>query len=223
MRILCIGDSLGLPRENVEYESVWFYKLQNYFPEYEFISQFERGLLIQKALDNFDTYYTFYCSDIIIIQTGICDCAPRYIVEKGISIRIVKKLFTIFGLTKFYWKIIKLRGRKPSCVETPIDVFSTKYNELVLRFIKGGAKRIYLITIGHVAESVVKKSPYINNNVDKYNREIRQISTKYPEIVRVISPLDRVDESYFVDGYHGNAQGMDVVYNSLKTELSKVR
>lgn len=66
MRILCIGDSLGLAREEVRYEDTWFYKLQQEFSDHEFIGQFERGLLISKVYENYDCYYTFYSPDVVI-------------------------------------------------------------------------------------------------------------------------------------------------------------
>lgn len=219
MRILCIGDSLGLPREGVIYEDTWFYKLQKYFSQYEFIEHFERRLHITKALENFNSYYIFYPSDIIILQIGICDCAPRYIIEEKLSIRIIQIIFYKLGLLKLFWKIVKLRGRNPQRVDTPVHIFSENLNKLILNFIDKGAKLIILVKIGHVAESVQKRNLHINENVNKYNTEIEHIKEKYPQNVVIINPLEKVDENYFVDGYHCNAQGMDLVYNSIKTEL----
>lgn len=222
MRILCIGDSLGLPREGVTYEDTWFYKLQKYFSKHEFLEQFERKLHITKALDNFYSYYVFYPSDIIIIQLGICDCAPRYIIEEKLSTRIIQTIFYKLGLLKLFWKIVKLRKRSPHRVDTPIHIFSDNMNRLISNFINHGVKHIILVKIGHAAESVLNRNIYINENINKYNREIEHIKAKYPQKIVIVNPLEKIDENYYVDGYHCNAQGMDVVFSSLKTELENI-
>lgn len=221
MRIYCIGDSLGLPREGVTYEDTWYYKLKQSYPEHDFVEHFERGLLISTALSNYDNYFVFYPSDVVIIQTGICDCSPRYINENKFSVTIVKKLFRKLGLIDFFWKLVKIGGRNPKCVDTPIDKFSADYDKLISKFINSGVRHIFLIKIGHATESVVKKNKYINENVDKYNEIIENIKEKYRNKIDVIDPLDKIDESLFVDGYHCNAKGMDLVFNYLKKELEK--
>lgn len=223
MRVLCIGDSLGLPREGVSYEDTWFYKLKCNYPQTEFVSQFERRLLIDKAFSNFDSYYIFYPSDIVIIQTGICDCSPRYIIEEKLYVQILKSLCNKLGIIDYFWKIVKLRGRKENCVYTPINIFSEKFDMLVSKFIDSGVKHIIVVKIGHAAESVTKKSLYFNNNVDKYNDAIDRLRSKYPGVLIVVNPLNDLDDSNYVDGYHCSAKGMNVVYNSLKTELEKIQ
>lgn len=219
MRVLCIGDSLGLPREDVSYEDTWFYNLKKEFPHIEFVDYFERRLHIYKALSNFDNYYVFYPSDVVVIQVGICDCSPRYVLEESLVVKLLIIFFSIIHLKHLFWKIVKLRGRRQNCVDTPIDVFYAKFDSLITKFIGNGVKQIILVKIGHVSESVVNKNKYINNNVEKYNRVIDRLREKYPTIIGVIDPLDQVDDSLFVDGYHCNKKGMELVYVSLRAEL----
>lgn len=221
MRVLCVGDSLGLPREECPYECTWFYKLKCEFPGFEFVDFFERRLHANKALSNFDSYYAFYPSDIVIIQTGICDCAPRYINEERMIIRVILSLFRKFGMINLFWKVVKLRGRKPSCVDTPMDVFTDSFCKLITKFIYNGVKFIILVKIGHATDSVMVKNKHINDNIDKYNREIGRFKEINPKLITVVDPLEDVDESLFVDGYHCNAKGMEVVFKSLKMELEK--
>ena len=215
MRILCIGDSLGLPREGVRYEDTWFYKLHEKYPNHEFVDMFERGLLITKANDNFDSYYNFYPSDIVIIQTGVCDCAPRYIIEEKIYVRCLLAIVEKLKLTSLFWKIVKKRGRKPTCVDTPIEIFSNNFRKILEKFLNNGVKHIIVVKIGHATDSVVKRNRYFNINVDKYNEEIDRICDSLINVVTTISPLADASEDLFVDGYHCNMCGMRQVYNSL--------
>lgn len=219
MRILCIGDSLGLPREGCEYENTWFYKLQKRYADVEFVDMFERSLLIKKACDNFDSYYSFYSSEVVIIQTGVCDCAPRYFNEKKATARIARSVLSRIGLSNFFWKVVKRKGRKPDCVYTPLTSFSIGFNTLLEKFLENGVKKIIVIKIGHAAESVLKRNPYFNSNVDIYNNEIEKICRAHNVVV--IHPLHKVDDRLFVDGYHCNAQGMDIVFTSLTEEIEK--
>lgn len=44
VKVLCVGDSLGLPRDGVTYENTWFYKIKIKYPNYDFIYKFKRSL-----------------------------------------------------------------------------------------------------------------------------------------------------------------------------------
>ena len=222
MRILCIGDSLGLPREGVRYEDTWFYKLHEKYPDHELVDMFERGLLITKANDNFDSYYNFYPSDIVIIQTGVCDCAPRYIIEEKIYVRCLLAIFEKLKLTSLFWKIVKKRGRKPTCVDTPIELFGSEFSDLIRKLIHNGANHVIVVKIGHATEEVIKRNPFFNTNVDRYNKEIDRIGVAYPNNVAIINPLDNADKDFFVDGYHCNKLGMEKVYQGLGKELEEI-
>ena len=54
MNILCIADSLGLPRDGVKIEDTWFYKLCHSFPQHHFIDRFERGMLTSRLIESED-------------------------------------------------------------------------------------------------------------------------------------------------------------------------
>lgn len=222
MKILCIGDSLALPREECPYESTWFYKLQQDFPQHVFIHYFTRGVLIRALVNNFEPYYQFYAADIIVIQTGICDCSPRYINNLKKPYRQIQAIFHILKMEDLFWKIVKKHGRKPDCVYTDIHSFGILYRKLVDDFLNAGAKKVILVKIGHSAPSVAERNPYMNDNVDMYNEIIEEIHRQNIIKTEIVDVLDQVDESYFVDGYHCNAKGMNAVYEKLKGVLSDI-
>lgn len=222
MKILCIGDSLPLPREECPYEATWFYKLQKSFPQHDFIDFFTRGLLMKTAVYNYDVYYQYYNPDIVIIQSGICDCSPRFINNLKKPYRQIHIISKKMKIEDLFWKIVKRRGRKPNCVYTDIHSFEKLYRQLVEKFLESGAKKVIMVKIGHSAPSVIARNPYMNDNVDRYNEIIEEIHQLYVDRTQTVASLDQVDESYFVDGYHCNAKGMNAIYENLNGLLTEI-
>lgn len=222
MRILCIGDSLALPREECPYEDTWFYRLKKTFPHHELVDYFKRGLLIPEALHMFDTYYQFYPAEVAVIQTGICDCSPRYIDDQKLIVVAIKLVFKKLGLESLFWKLVKLRKRRQFCVYTKFDKFKHDYVLLIQKLIAAGTSHVILIKIGHAAPSVLPRNPYMNSNVNKYNTVINQLAVDHKENVIVLEPLNVAKDDFFVDGYHCNPRGMEVVYEQIKSIISQI-
>ena len=104
MKVLCISDSLGLPRDGVSYEETWFYKLITRFPHVHFISKFQR-LQTTSVLKEKD-YSSYYHPDIVIMQLGICDCAPRIILQNDLKWLLLERILNRINKNLF-WKLIK--------------------------------------------------------------------------------------------------------------------
>ena len=215
MRVLCVGDSLGLPRKGCPYEKTWFFKLAKKYPNIEFVDYFKRGLVLTETVNLYNMYYTDYKPDIVIIQTGICDCAPRYLNSNKLFWKLLLNLLGHLGFESYFWKIIKfIFSRRENCVYTKVDVFSQLYRNLIEKFIANGVKKIIVVKIGHAAESVAANNCYFNSNVDKYNNIINKIAVEKKDHI-IIDPLHNVHEDLFVDGYHCNSNGMEKVYHDL--------
>lgn len=216
MRVLCVGDSLGLPRKGCPYEKTWFFKLAKKYPNIEFVDYFKRGLVLTETVNLYNMYYTDYKPDIVIIQTGICDCAPRYLNSNKLFWKLLLNLLGHLGFESYFWKIIKfIFSRRENCVYTKVDVFSQLYRNLIEKFIANGVKKIIVVKIGHAAESVAANNCYFNSNVDKYNNIINKIAVEKKDHIITIVPLHNVHEDLFVDGYHCNSNGMEKVYHDL--------
>ena len=103
--ILCIGDSLSMPRDTLLYKDTWHSKLKKEFPNIDFISQFKRAIttdvLVELGGGDSETIESFpfgsdclefYKPDIVILQLGIVDCAPRLIRNGTLKFYISKIL-----------------------------------------------------------------------------------------------------------------------------------
>ena len=114
MKIVCYGDSLALPREGCNYNDTWIAKLKFVFPSVDFICNFNGGMLINDIFHAWN-YMKYTESDIVIIQEGICDCAPRYVNDKKFYWKVMLFLCEKTGTSNLFWWLIKKRHRNPSC------------------------------------------------------------------------------------------------------------
>lgn len=76
MRVLIITDSLSIPRVNVSYEETYVYKLKEKFKDIEFFHLGFGGATMKDMHKQLGHYYVLK-PELIFIQCGIVDCAPR--------------------------------------------------------------------------------------------------------------------------------------------------
>lgn len=224
-KVLCIGDSLGLPGHLNSYEDTWFYKLSEYFQEYHFIQNFRRqattDVLVTlgggiKGVDKWPKggdCLEAYFPEIIIIQLGIVDCAPRLL--NSID-TIFLRLMPSFS-KQLYINLIK-RFRKRNNLNVLVSPIKFRHNfeSYIGRALEISVGMIILIKICTPGKEMVLKNPSIKENVSIYNGIIDDLEAKHA-IVRVVDPLnsDKHGDTIFEDGYHPNKIGHDLVFRSL--------
>lgn len=223
MKVLCISDSLGLPRDGVSYEETWFYKLTTRFPHVHFISKFQR-LQTTSVLKEKD-YSSYYHPDIVIMQLGICDCAPRIILQNDFKWLLLERVLNRINKNLF-WKLIKkYKKRSPDVVMVTPEKFrgnvSSYFDNLINQ---EHVKRIIVIKIGTSgSEKLKKSSPFLRDNIEKYNHIYEEYASKSNGIVSVVDPLDSMKEEDFVeDGYHVNGKGNTKIFEELYQELKEL-
>lgn len=164
-KILCIADSLGLPGHLNKYEDTWFYKLKQYFPNSDFISFFKRQLTTdvlvtmgggEGGVDNWPKgadCLEGYMPQVVIIQLGIVDCAPRLLTNYDkVIMKILPKYFQ-----KSYLSVIKtIRKRNVANTLVPFEKFKSNLNRYIKRAEKIDAKIIF-ISISVPDKNMVKK------------------------------------------------------------------
>lgn len=85
MRILILTDSLGLPRNKPEvcsFEDTWPVLLKNKYPN---IHQVSIGAATSEILLKQIHYHKGFNPDIVVLQVGIVDCAPRFMSRKELD------------------------------------------------------------------------------------------------------------------------------------------
>lgn len=218
--VLCNGDSLGMPRENVLFEDTWFFRLSNSLPKEKFcfINNFRRANTTN-ALASKD-FLENYNPNIVIIQLGIVDCAPRIYNTNSLLIKIINRLPTYFK--DFFWFISKkYKKRSQENAEVSLHKFKENIENFVQRCKITGIDKCIFIKIQIPGQAMVKKNPEIINSITLYNEVFDQVAVKY-SFVKVLNPLFEGNQNWYVeDGYHVNKNGFQQVYNSLINEFLK--
>ncbi|MBJ2126455.1 SGNH/GDSL hydrolase family protein [Flavobacterium sp. IB48] len=206
MRILFLTDSLSLPRKfdsgEVTYEDTYLFMLRNRFPELLIVDIAIGGAKISDLLGQC-FYYKQFKPDLVFLQCGIVDCAPR-------SFSLMEKLlidkFRLRKVTKLFEK--KLRKIR-NCTYTPKEVFL----DSLLR-IKSDFESIPLYSLGilQIAEQYEKLIPGIKKNAHEYN-QILKSHTKFIE--NDDFPLDGI----ISDFHHLNEKGHQLIFVKLENVI----
>lgn len=162
MRVLCLGDSLGLPRPHrinnyqpsetdlaVRYDQTYSSIIQKellnlYYPEkyFEVINRSERFTTIKDIYEEFTDYLFFYEPNIITVQVGVVDCWYREHLNG-------KQMVNIKEFESYLQKILEL----------------LKFRSQV---------KVVLIGICLTNSKMNKRYSYINQEIKKYNSILKQ-------------------------------------------------
>lgn len=217
-----------MPREGCRYEDTWIYMLKQANPQDDYINSFIRLLTskdLQKGAGIKGDFSFYYNPDVVVLQIGVCDCAPRYYNSKSTLWKIIEKIGVRLFSEKLYWQLIKkLRKRTSNSQYVSIDKFTkyiNNYIECLVNEIK--VKGIVIIQIATPGERVREASPEFLEQIEKYNLVYNQITARYPDVISVISPLNSGDEQLYVDGYHTNKKGSEAVFTEVNKQLELIR
>ena len=169
IKILVLGDSLCLPRNEPEKVNLWqtwpyLLKINN---DFEVIQLGIGGATIKNLYEQ-SSYYFPSEPDIVIIQVGIVDCAPRALgnLEKEIinSNRLLSYLFHHLLPTKFMRRIRKKTYTNSSDFSSYILKIKNRFSN----------SKIIWIGIVPVSGDYEKTVPGISGNIIKYNKIIEE-------------------------------------------------
>lgn len=157
-----------------------------------------------------------FMPDVVIVQLGIVDCAPRLLNKFD---RIILKLIPGSSIRKYISILKKIRKRNVNNTLVPLDRFKNNWVNYLNRAKKTNTK-VIIISISLPDDSFLKKNPGININVKKYNDLLVQFTKEYDNVFLTkalepgVNPLP-----VYEDGYHPNHLGHDFIYSQLKPLL----
>lgn len=216
--ILIVGDSLGLPRENMPYEKTWP-RLVSKSTGNHVVAKVQRALTSAMLHGGmYQDWLEFYAPKTVIMQIGIVDCAPRYLKNGGLAMKL---LGVAPGPVKSAaWKMIKKGGRQAKHADVSPDAFEANLKKYTARCLKAGVEQLLFVSIARSGSAMVKSNPGILEQVARYNEIINKVAATC-SICTVIDVLAHADDSYFLeDGYHLNEYGNQQLFNALSKHIT---
>lgn len=213
MRILIITDSLGLARESPECVN-FFETWPELLKQNHEIHSLRIGGVTLKILAGQLGYYKSLKPDILIIQSGIVDAAPRALTD--LENQLINKFYITRVITKRILnesRLRKLRKRR-NLVLTPLNKFANLINSIKNQFKDSS---IYWIEILPISDSYELLVPNIKRNVSRYNKLI------HSELRENVVELNDIPKSgIMLDGAHLTKEGHIFVYNRISRLLTRI-
>lgn len=205
MKVLAITDSLGLPRAKPEFvavEKTWINRLSNV---HEVVYFSYGGGTIDQLFSQVE-YLKLYNPDLVIVQAGIVDCAPRALTKTE------NILINNFRLTKYIFSklvtekelLFLRRSRKKTYTSLPR--FEYYMNQLFRIF----GEKLFWIGILPALPGYEKKVPGVLGNINNYNTLIeRKLGNRF------ISTSHFTDLDIMTDFIHLTEKGNDRLANLI--------
>jgi hypothetical protein len=212
-KILVITDSLGLPRtepQSVNDSEAWPHMLANHV-EHEVYTFTRGGATSSDIVRELGGYLGAYTPDIVIVQIGIVDCAPRALTRR--ELKVVSVLPVIGKLVN---RVVK-RFRKNIVMARKITYTNKNEFKLNVELIKEAFNNseVYFVSILSALEDYEEYNPGVSDNIADYNKILGEQGN-------YISPYrpENLDAITMSDFHHLNKNGHKIVFNAVLKELT---
>lgn len=217
-RIVVIGDSLVMPRpaDDVPYEQTYVHRLVKQFADTEVICRAARANDSNKQAGQQAMHddIEVYAPDIVIVQLGIVDCAPRLFSKKqAFALRLLPKFLSrgIVALASkyrlFFTKYFKQVYVPKAQFERNIDALFKSLNE--------ASQQIICLSIASTNQRNKERSYGIDDNIKAYNDVLLSLCKRYD--IDYVDVYSAASESDFIlsDGIHINSDAHAFIANQI--------
>jgi len=210
MTILFLTDSLSLPRdgktEKVKYENTYPFLLKEKFKEHNFIFLGIGGATITDLYRQ-SSYYKGINPDLVFIQCGIVDCAPRSF--RKIETKIINILRLRFLFKPFLKSLTKYRKYRYTDQKVFHDLISKIKNDYFSN------SKVYGIGILPAGKEYEQKLVGITKSIENYNKIIA-------DNLMYIDNSDFPKDGVLSDFHHLNKKGHNVIFNKIISILETI-
>ena len=212
-KILIIGDSSSLPREDTIFNSTYYSILKKKHNIENSAVTNNVSYKIYNDLEPFTLYG--YNPDIVVLNYGIVDVYPRPYSN------FIYRLLSCSGLLPYVDKFLKKTnlyyslGNLFNFKEVKLENFKIYSDGIVKKLLKKDVEKIIIIGIIKPYR-VLLKSKIIDSEIKKYNDVFKELSLKY-EQVDYIDIYHDSDENFTIwDGYHYSEKASAYIVEKIK-------
>lgn len=204
MKILLLTDSLGLPRNKPEicaFEDTWPFLLKNTFPS---THQVSIGAATSQVLLRQITYQKAFNPDLVVLQVGIVDCAPRFMSRKELDFS-----YALGNLGKGIRFILNRRWIKQLRKISYLKEIEFKHNIVNIK----NAFDCPIIAIGILPATNEYEMilPGVTNKIISFNRILQQEFVHFIDTDKIIEINGTMS-----DHHHLNKYGHIYIFHKLK-------
>jgi lysophospholipase L1-like esterase len=222
---MIITDSVAMPRFEVPYEHTWIGLMKQRFSGDDIIDRPARGStslrLVTEGGGGVDLLEN-YRPDLVILQLGITECAPRLFKKTGVEYFIMNRIMSPRARQRYIDRVKQRRTRDPNLTETPPHQFRHNLNAYLCRAGVCGAG-VIVLPIFRPTPNLVTRSPFIGENIATYNRIMKEVVAAHAHaaVVEVFDksfPMEKVS----VDGIHINREGSRMVFEKVAAAVNDI-
>lgn len=225
LRILILGDSTALPREEVPYEKTWVGILKRQNPEFDIIDKSDRGAstlrLVTAGGNGIDTL-ELYSPDISILQMGVTESAPRLFDKKSFEYFFLNSLMPRRLRPRYVSRVKKRRIRSPQKADTTPEKFKGNLSSYARRAALSGTE-VILLPIAPPGEELKSKSPLFPAVINTFNDIMRTLDSEFKNVTFTdpFPPVEKMkdhwlDEVHYDEDVHAAiADGLHLLIHDL--------
>lgn len=209
-KVLVLTDSLALPRykpEICKYEDTWPNLLRNNY----IVHQVSIGAATSDILLKQVNYHKLFNPDIVILQVGIVDCAPRFMSRLVLDITYQFGLLGKFLRNFFNRKWIRRRFNISY-------VNQKKFRFYINRIQAGFDCPLIALTIIPASDLYEGILPGVKKRIDLYNKILK-------EEIKFIIETDNILKvnGVMTDHHHINKNGHEYIYSEIEKLIDSIK
>lgn len=232
-KIIIIGSSVSMPRNEVSYEDTWVSKFISTFNNFNIIDRCKRASLSTRLInEGGDTrdrsnpkgsdLLEFYKPNFSIIELGIVDASPRYFKKNSLFERFLILVDKYLKIN--VWPLVKkYRKRKPENTLVSPEDYKENFEAYLNRPKKIGCK-VLAFEILPPNRIFKSKNRHIGDNVNRYNTILSELEMRHDnfQLLRTTSSFTNTNENYFIDELHPNNKGHEKLFEIINSIFSKI-
>ena len=216
-KILIIGDSSSLPREDIIFNSTYYAILKK---KYNIENSAVTNNVSYKIYNDLEPFTLYgYNPDIVVLNYGIVDVYPRpypniiyrFLACSGLLSYIDKFL----KKTKLYYKLGDFFNFK----EVSLDKFGFYSNGIIEKLLDKDVKKIIIIGIIKPYK-ILLNSKKVDSEIQKYNAIFKNIANNFKKVEYIDIYNDSNEDFTIWDGYHYSEKASLYLANKIENIIN---